>query len=514
MPDIEAYVREQGLAPELVVQKETLGPRILLRNVHGLDCPTVYWSIDTHLNQWWQRWYGRLFDGVLTTHGHLVEEVKAWGSAQAEACPWFGWLQRSPPFSVRSREAGFVGRITEQRPIRRRLAEMIRTRQGAEVAEGLKFQEMMDFYQDTRVVPNESIMGEVNFRLFEAASCGCLVLCPDLGEQQNALFTPGEEIEVYRDGLELAALLDRARADPAWAERRGRAARARVLREHLFEHRARQVLDFAAGLDRRRARGPEADKSWRLTLLELWLADKVDISASSLEQDLLGLVPDADVSLALVRLFMATGQRDKAMGVLAALLSDQRPAGFQEHAALNLGASMAALRLGQPGMARGFYLRQAAAEKATGEPPSGEAEMLMAWSRVMAGQGVRFQPGSSFSPGEDLPASALQCLLEAHHLEPRNQEVMRRIDAMLAGVKGMEFIRLGFLSWLGLHNRKNWRTALALGALNLQTFRLQEGLDEIVLARDRAREAGQESRFLRALEGRDPRGLLRAALKW
>ncbi len=512
--DVAGHARKQGIAPDLLIQREFLGPRRLLSGLDAMECPTLFWSLDTHLNLFWQRHYARLFDGVLTTQSHLAPRMEAWGGPRVGVCPWSGWVQPSPPFSRRRREAGFVGRITPQRAARANLAGLIQARERSEVAQGLKFQEMMAFYQDTRAVPNEAILGEVNLRLFEAASCGCLVLCQDLGESQNGLFAPGKEIEVYADGLELSALLDRARRDPAWAERMGRAARARVLSEHLFEHRARRMLDFGRGLAQARLLGRQAERRLALAAFELWRSDMCSGRPDPMEARLLRFTPDVDVSMALLRLFMAAGQQGKA-GAAVEELFTAPPGEGGGRLDLNLCCSMAALRLGRSERARQFLLRQLKAEPPARRVQSGDdVELLLAWARIMAGHHVLIRHGYPFNAGESLPATALECLLEAHRLAPANQEVLRRLDALLAGVKGMEYVRMGFVSWRTLHKRKDWRLGLSLGELNLKTFRLQQGLDEIALARLRAEQAGQESRFMRALEGRDSQGLLRAALKW
>lgn len=52
-------------------------------------------------------------------------------------------------------------------------------------------------------LPNDCIAGEANYRLFEGASCGCLMLLPDIGGDQNSQFAPGKDFEPYANVLEL-----------------------------------------------------------------------------------------------------------------------------------------------------------------------------------------------------------------------------------------------------------------------------------------------------------------------
>ena len=75
-------------------------------------------------------------------------------------------------------------------------------------------------------------------RVFEAAGSGaCLIT--DTWQGIELFLEPGREILVAHDGAEVASLLDTL--TPEGARRIGQAALRRVLREHTYKHRARQV---------------------------------------------------------------------------------------------------------------------------------------------------------------------------------------------------------------------------------------------------------------------------------
>lgn len=83
----------------------------------------------------------------------------------------------------------------------------------------------------------------INPRVFEIAAAGGFQLCdPCLGLERHFDFET--ELPVYRDLKELRSRIDYFLAHPgernAFAER----ARRRALREHTYEHRAQQMLDF------------------------------------------------------------------------------------------------------------------------------------------------------------------------------------------------------------------------------------------------------------------------------
>jgi spore maturation protein CgeB len=76
-------------------------------------------------------------------------------------------------------------------------------------------------------------------RVFEAAGAGaCLIT--DAFEGIEQFLAPGREILVAASGDEVVEVL--ASLDPAAARRVGEAARRRVLAEHTYEHRVRQLL--------------------------------------------------------------------------------------------------------------------------------------------------------------------------------------------------------------------------------------------------------------------------------
>jgi hypothetical protein len=80
-------------------------------------------------------------------------------------------------------------------------------------------------------------------RPFELASSGAAVVSNPY-EGIERWFEPGSELLVVHDAEEATAAYRDLLADPAQAEELGRRARERVLDEHTYRHRARQVIDL------------------------------------------------------------------------------------------------------------------------------------------------------------------------------------------------------------------------------------------------------------------------------
>jgi spore maturation protein CgeB len=88
--------------------------------------------------------------------------------------------------------------------------------------------------------PMNDIVG-VNTRAFELAASGaCQVV--DLKDELPALFTPREEVVVYRDLHELRRQLDYYLAHPDEARAIGQNALRRALKEHTLRHRIEEMI--------------------------------------------------------------------------------------------------------------------------------------------------------------------------------------------------------------------------------------------------------------------------------
>ena len=522
--DAAALYAEHGPA-DLLLQREQLSGPILLKNLESLPCLTAFWSLDTHLNLWWHAPYARLFDLVLTTQPHLAEvlarSIAGPGGAgpKVAVLPWFGEKRRFTPHAARPQAVGFVGRVTAQRPARKRFVDLLSSTSRAATADGLFGEDMLAFYDRTRLAPNEAIFGEVNFRLFESASCGCLPLVQAVPGALDGLFDPGREVAVYADALELCDRIKDLAARPEEAEAMARAAWERVRREHLPEHRALALAEHCRGLTPRRVAGTEggtdpaqaarAKLCLCLTTLDLWLAGRIPFPPAALARDLAeaagGSAPDPEALAGLLRLLTFADQHADAHTALDTALRLPRAT---TDPGLALAAGMAAIKLGRTPDSRALL------ERMTGRTePQDPAHLLAAWAAWLFAQGRTLRPGFPYDPRRHLPGSAVDCLTAALFLAPGEQSFMRALAHILDGVRGAEHTRLGFLSALALAAPEDWRVHLALGLCGLAVFRPAEGLADLTQALDLAQAQGQEEAFETALAQRDPGGRLKKALR-
>jgi len=498
--DLPRALEAASFAPDLVVQEELLDRRILCAGLGDVACAKVFLSRDTHLNAWWTAHYGRCFDGVATTQPDWVSRLKSMGLAQVAVVSWHGHDVPFTPHGERKTPVAFVGRLHPSRQARNWLVELLARRFGARVESTLPPGKVLPLYADTLLAPNECILGEINMRLFEAASAGACVLTPDLGEAQARFFEPGREMLVYRDALELCALIERLRARPAETERIGRAARERVRAMHLPAHRAAELLDFARTLSPAALPGDAARGEWTMAAGLMALADRLPIAAEALAPGLSrlalggkGRTARADAAVLLLRVLWKHGAKEEAASLLRTVLSSGLHGG---DAAFAAAAYAAALRLGQPEMAR--LLAQRPFGK-TRHVPREPGETFVFLAKELRASGALVNSGFSFELGRDLPATAAECLLCAQVAAPGALQSYKLLDLWLADQPGLEGLRLGWLSHLSLHEPREWRHALRLGAANLRCYRPDQGMEELRLGLSLAREQGREALFARAL---------------
>lgn len=496
-----------GLAepPDCVIQQEHLGQRLLLTDLAAAPCPTLFWSLDTHLNVFWQRRYAQGFSAVATTQPHLLAAL----APQAAWLPWHGAPRPFTPHAARPDALVFVGRLTAQRHRRRWFLDHL-ARFGLTHRQDAFGAALGAAYDAARIAPNECIAGEVNLRLFEAASSGCLAVTPRAPAGVETLFAPDREALYYDDVLELDEKLRFALAHPELTEKGGRAAQAAVVARHLPEHRAGALLDLASGAAAP-PKGPEAREGAALALYHCNRAGQLATPRAALWQALADAPGTPAVMAARLELALADANRELAVALCGQCLTRPELAGDVTSAC---ACALAALRLGQPDTARRAYVGFLAASGRRDAPRLHQPrDYLLFFAKALDAAGETAAPGMLFDAKIHLPDTAIQCLLAAKALHPHDLEIERRLEALLRRQPGSEAERVGLLSDLSLHRPDDWSLGLELGLANLRGYRLEAGLEEVGLAAATATRLGQCERFARRLALADPSGrLTRAAL--
>ncbi|MGJ3524423.1 glycosyltransferase family protein [Nitratidesulfovibrio sp. D1] len=520
MVDITALLDARGFAPDLLVQQETLGARVILAGLETLRCRKAYWAIDSHLNMHWHRHYARLFDVVFTPHLSLFRALPPqWRHPRPVHLAMSGHDRPWQPHTQRGHDISMVGVLDKYRPLRGWLAELLRDRFGVQARQGVPFAEMLRLYGDTRLIPNESIGFEVNFRLTEGASCGACVLTPDVGPDQDALFDDGREMVVYADGVDLLEKLRFLLRKPDVAERIGRAAWERVRAQHLPDHRAATVLDSMDEAPDGAATGADGAEALWLALSHKQRGGMLELPPGALAAALDAL-PETPASLA-ARLRAAAeppkGQPPlpvRETPALAARLDRLLATGV--HAGdvdVNVAAAGAALVRGDLKAAKPFWYRlHQARQVREPEKPQSVYHACLLWAELLRREGRDAQPGFTYDPQRHCPEAAFEMLVLAQRFGGGDLEWMRGVERLTSRRKALTFYRLGILARLALEPGAPWRTQAEFGLTSLRAYRVEQGLHELAEAGRRATADGQERAFQRLLGGHGPGGHLRRGL--
>lgn len=521
-----SLLREHDFRPDLFIQQERLAPRLLLDRLDEVPCPTFFISVDAHLNMFWQERYARLFDVVFTPHISLFQALRP-GLKPGRLVrlapagldlPFLPHKRRPYPLS-------FVGLLTEHRPARGEMVRLLRRECGLRHPEQpVPYAAMLDLLRASRLVPNESIALEVNFRLFEAASCGALVLSQDMGADQEAFFRPGLEFVSYANGLELLDKVKFYLSRPAAAEAIARAGWERAQADYLPERRAALLLR-EAGLSRARLTGEEAAENFWLALAQLsrggllrlsvdWLlARRSQFAArpASMAMRLRLLLESSHPDNSLYGAAgggSAASRREQAADLLAFMLKNSAHADSLE---CNLAGAMAAVFLERRDWARAFWLRQrsllSGRTAAQAAPPASDApyDQYLAWGRLLRLLGLRAQVGFAFNAQSGFIAQcSLECLLlaqaEAGDDQSKRLGCLEELHLLCRELPAFSWIDMGFLAELSLRRPGDWRAQLAYGLRALENYRLEAGLHEVAEARGKAAPAGEATAFAALLE--------------
>ena len=487
---LQELLATRAFVPDAVFQAESLGPRVIFTDLPALPCPKLFWSVDSHLNMFWHCHYGRLFDCVLTPHISLH-------AAQPEdrRLPRLARLAkegRSRPFRRHSRRKhmlAFAGRLSGDRGPRVNMLRLLASR-GLEHRDGLSQAAMLELYDDTRILPNESLCTEVNFRLMEGASCGCCLLTPDVGEDQNALLEAGKECLIYRDGLELLEWVAQLAARPEWAEAVGRAAWRRIQAEHLPRHRAAAILREARSSGPA-AQGEQAALHLLLSIVQLTRAG-IFTEDPAITDARLRAASCPSAFAARVQAASETGQTE----LCARLLQENLLSGFGAgRLDVDGVCSFAALWTHDLGIAKQFWYRyHQGAGRSKARKPESPYHLCLLWAKEYMRRGYPAQPGLPFKQGT-CPESALEALLLAGRFAGEDGEWRRLLVGLGYVPQAYPQLYADTLSELGRCAPPDWRTDLRAASALFRICALPEGEHMLIRAWNNAVAAGREQAF-------------------
>ena len=220
-------------------------------SVLGLEhqqIPLVFYSIDAHHHAGWHSQFAALFDHVLIAQSDYLERF-------AERQIKRDWLQWLPLWAPRAMQPGaqrdidvcFRGTMDPGLHPKRveffsRLAEHV----PVDAASG----DYTAVYPFAKIVINQNVGNDVNFRVFEAMMAGALLITPLTGNGLLELFEDGADLLTYESGnVEQAAeLISKYLADDDARKAIAERGRDKVLAFHTPAVRAQRISDLLCAM--------------------------------------------------------------------------------------------------------------------------------------------------------------------------------------------------------------------------------------------------------------------------
>ncbi len=287
--EVERWIPEydKGLAdallrckdkPDVILINEDLNRRYFPFDIGEKDLPLVcFYGIDVHLNSYWHECAAKLVDVFFSTQRSYLERFKR-QNPNSFHLPWA--IKEEIIYDdgrERDIEISFVGNMDPHRRKRRNIIDLVKKHFPMVVRSKISREEMAEIYRRSKIVINESVSGEVNFRYFEAMGCGAMLLTEDVKELYY-LFIPNIHLVTYNPANLLSKLSYYLKAHQEREEIRKR-GRDLVHRCHTERERAKSFLRIVKRCQKRRRFDRETLDKLYYFLLSRALMDKVGIEA-------------------------------------------------------------------------------------------------------------------------------------------------------------------------------------------------------------------------------------------
>ncbi|QJT10091.1 glycosyltransferase [Oceanidesulfovibrio marinus] len=250
---LRALLDSRGFRPDAVIWMDQ-GNLPVVFGLEALDCVVLGYTIDDYCNPWHVP-FSACFDAVFVAQRDYVPLFEAENLPRpARWTPLFCDHERDVDAgATRDIPVSFVGTLQPKNiPDRFPFLEAFKKRHPLYTRQG----DYRPIFHRSRIVLNQSAIGELNYRVFEALGCGAACLTEQTDNGLDDIFTAGETIlPPYPKGdVEAAAAaarfwLDRPEALAAIA----RAGRDLVRAEHTSRSRVSLLLEWAQLLARENA---------------------------------------------------------------------------------------------------------------------------------------------------------------------------------------------------------------------------------------------------------------------
>ena len=299
-----------GFTPDVIVWHDDSAP-VTYIGIEDAEVPTVFYSVDTHHHWDLHARLAYCFDRVLVAQKDYLHHF----SPSNTPTSWFPlWAPRHVEASkTKTMPMAFVGTM-DARLNSKRVEFFTKLKQLAPIT--IKQGNYWEIFPHAEIVVNQTVKGDLNFRVFESMMCGCMLLTERSSNGLLELFNEGEHLATYTAGdvNDVAEKAAELLATPHRMHAIADAGRAEVASKHTALHRASALHEILASIAKRPkaparhiamminhglAAAITRDRNPRLFALSLQAA--VESAVKSLRE---GHVPDPTESAHLIRNYL------------------------------------------------------------------------------------------------------------------------------------------------------------------------------------------------------------------
>ena len=238
----------------IVYYDDSNPPRLL--SLDSLPCPSIFYSVDTHHHCEWHTQFAYAFDAILLAQKDYLKDFKK-SDNSAEWFPlWASGMESSEaeghnPTEDRSIGISFRGNLNSKlHPKRHSFFKNLSSLEGIDIdyASG----PWQETYKKSKIVLNQTVGKDLNCRIFEAMSCGALLLTPANSGGLLDLFEDGMDLVTFdsNDTDDLARKLRHYLSNNQERAKIADSGRAKVLGQHCAHARALQLEKLLLGIEK------------------------------------------------------------------------------------------------------------------------------------------------------------------------------------------------------------------------------------------------------------------------
>jgi hypothetical protein len=229
----------EGFIPDILILHDNSGP-ISILGLETLKIPLVFYSVDIHHHFTSHNALFDFFDISFVAQRDYLKDLNCVNE-------YINWLPLWAPIIIepereKKYDATFVGTLNPTlNPERVDFFSNLEKITPISIFSG----NYIDYFPKAKIVVNQTVKSDLNFRVFESLMCGTLLITEKTDNGLNDLFLNKLDLRLYNknDYHEVANLIKYYLARPEELNKIATTGRAKILNSHTSYHRAKEMLE-------------------------------------------------------------------------------------------------------------------------------------------------------------------------------------------------------------------------------------------------------------------------------